>query len=280
MAAAYAGSGGHFYTAASTLPGMAEQFLRAASRAVKAVSQAVSHAVGRGLSRARPGPVTAIAVLLAACAGSVDAVAFFGLGKAFAGIVTGNLVTAGFGLAAGDAALVKPTAAAVAGFIVGELIWARWLRGLPAHSRRALTALLAEGGLLLAVLIIWLAAGDRPHGAAALTALGLASAAAGGQSIWALRIHQSTTYLTGALTTAVDSAVGSGSARKAAPGVRQLCALIAGATLAGLLLQNLRPAAPALPLVLLATAAAVQARWFPSDGDADGETTKPQVKTY
>jgi uncharacterized membrane protein YoaK (UPF0700 family) len=41
--------------------------------------------------------VPAIAVLLAACAGATDALAFFGLGKAFAGIVTSNLVTAGHG---------------------------------------------------------------------------------------------------------------------------------------------------------------------------------------
>jgi uncharacterized membrane protein YoaK (UPF0700 family) len=32
--------------------------------------------------------VPAIAVLLAACAGATDALAFFGLGKAFAGIMT------------------------------------------------------------------------------------------------------------------------------------------------------------------------------------------------
>jgi len=68
--------------------------------------------------------VSAIAVLLAACAGSVDAFAFFGLGHAFAGIVTGNLVTAGYGLATGNASLVRPTVTAVAGCIAGEVIWA------------------------------------------------------------------------------------------------------------------------------------------------------------
>jgi uncharacterized membrane protein YoaK (UPF0700 family) len=39
--------------------------------------------------------VAVIGVLLAACAGSTDVLALFGLGKAFAGIVTVNLVTAG-----------------------------------------------------------------------------------------------------------------------------------------------------------------------------------------
>jgi Protein of unknown function (DUF1275) len=41
--------------------------------------------------------VPAIAVLFAACAGATAALAFFGLGQAFAGIVTGNLVTVGVG---------------------------------------------------------------------------------------------------------------------------------------------------------------------------------------
>jgi hypothetical protein len=46
-----------------------------------------------GLSIAGP----AVAVLLAATSGAADALAFFGLGGAFGGIVTGNLVTAGYG---------------------------------------------------------------------------------------------------------------------------------------------------------------------------------------
>ena len=65
-----------------------------------------------------------IAALLAACAGSVDVFAFFGVGNAFAGIVTGNLVTASYGIASGDAALIRPTVTAVAGCILGELAWA------------------------------------------------------------------------------------------------------------------------------------------------------------
>jgi uncharacterized membrane protein YoaK (UPF0700 family) len=114
--------------------------------------------------------VSVIAVLLAACAGSVDAFAFFGLGHAFAGIVTGNLVTAGYGLATGNASLVKPAA--------------------------------------------------------------------------------------------VNAAAG-GSLAKIGVSIRQLCALIAGAALAGILLRDLRSAVPALPLVLLTAATTIQA-WCPS----------------
>lgn len=79
---------------------------------------------GSASARAEPA-VPAMAVLLAACAGATDALAFFGLGKAFAGIVTGNLVTAGYGIATGNSSLVKPTVTAVAGSVVGEIIWAR-----------------------------------------------------------------------------------------------------------------------------------------------------------
>jgi len=203
--------------------------------------------------------VSAIAVLLAACAGSVDAFAFFGLGHAFAGIVTGNLVTAGYGLATGNASLVKPAVTAVAGCIAGEVIWARLL------SRRAdnaLVLLIAENVLLLIVLITWLGTDDHPRGIITLSMLALASVAIGGQSIWALRIHQTTTYFTGMLTTAVNAAAG-GARAKIGVSIRQLCALIAGAALAGILFRDLRAAVPALPVVLLAAATTIQACRYP-----------------
>jgi uncharacterized membrane protein YoaK (UPF0700 family) len=203
--------------------------------------------------------VSAIAVLLAACAGSVDAFAFFGLGHAFAGIVTGNLVTAGYGLATGNASLVRPTVTAVAGCIAGEVIWARLL------SRRAdnaLVLLIAENVLLLIVLITWLGTDDHPRGIITLSMLALAPVAIGGQSIWALRIHQTTTYFTGMLTTAVNAAAG-GARAKIGVSIRQLCALIAGAALAGILFRDLRAAVPALPVVLLAAATTIQACRYP-----------------
>ena len=203
--------------------------------------------------------VSVIAVLLAACAGSVDVFAFFGLGHAFAGIVTGNLVTAGYGLATGNAALVKPAVTAVAACIAGEVIWARLLNR---RAGKALPLLIAENALLLIVLITWLGTDDHPHGIITLSMLALASAGIGGQSIWALHIHQTTTYFTGMLTTAVNAAAG-GSLAKIGVSIRQLCALIAGAALAGILLRDLRSAVPALPLVLLTAATTIQA-WCPS----------------
>jgi len=201
-----------------------------------------------------PGLAPVIGVLLASAAGAADALAFFGLGGAFGGIVTGNLVTAGYATAAGHWALVRPTATAVAACVAGELAWA-WLLSLP---RTATWLLLAEFALFLSVLGIWLAAGSHPAGAAELIALALVATALGGQSMWALRIHQTTTYFTGMLTKAVNTAVAHPSGRAGlGTSARQLAALLAGALLGGTALHWLRPAAPAVPLALLALTAIV-----------------------
>jgi len=210
--------------------------------------------------------VPAIAMLLAGTAGAADAVAFFGVGNAFGGIVTGNLVTAGYGIAAGRwAALVWPTTTAVAACIAGELLWARLL-----HRPCAANWLLfTELTLFLFVLIGWVAAGSHPRGIAAIALLALVSAALGGQSMWALRVHQTTTYFTGMLTRTI-SATGTGSPAGAGASARQLAALLAGAVLSGAALHWLRPAAPALPLSLLATATILHVSVTRADGSGAG----------
>jgi uncharacterized membrane protein YoaK (UPF0700 family) len=195
--------------------------------------------------------VAAIAVLLAACGGAMDVFSFFGLGKAFASIVTGNLVTAGYGVATGNVALIKPSFVAVGGFIAGAIAWA-WLLRLRQSAVPTLL-LLGELAILLAVLALWLAADARPGAELRLILLAAASAAMGGQSIWALRIRQTTTYFTGLVTMAISAA----SERSAGPvhiAVRQLAALLTGAIVSGVILSQLRLATPALPCMLLAAA--------------------------
>jgi uncharacterized membrane protein YoaK (UPF0700 family) len=196
-----------------------------------------------------------LAIFLAACAGSGDVFAFGGLGKAFASIVTGNVVVFGYGLATGNAALAEPTASAVAGFILGAAIWAWLLR----RRRMALALLVGELVILLAVLVGWIAASAHPHRILTLVLLALVSAAFGGQSVWALRIRQTTTYFTGMVTDAVNAAV-SGSTDRLRTALRQFAALLAGAVLSGLVLWHLRPAAPALPVLLLAIAIVLHLR--------------------
>jgi uncharacterized membrane protein YoaK (UPF0700 family) len=193
----------------------------------------------------RARPTWLVGVLLAACSGSVDVFAFFGLGHAFAGIITGNLVTAGYGLATGDVRLFEPTLIAVFGCVVGEILWAWRLRQV-----NALRLLIAQFVLLALVLAGWLAAGGHPVRPVALALLWVAAVALGGQSIWALRINQTTTYFTGMLTRAISS----GQQTSLWSAARQLAALIGGAALGGLLLSQLRLAAPALPLLFLAGA--------------------------
>ncbi len=207
--------------------------------------------------------VPAIAVLLAACAGSADTLAFFGLGRAFAGNITGNLVTAGYGIATGDGVLIKPTVTAVAACIAGEITWA-WLLRRPGAANWLLFVQLALFALVLAG---WLAAGSHPAGNAALILLALVAVALGGQSIWALRIHQTTTYFTGMLTKSV-SAAAAGSPASLVTSARQLASLLAGAILGGVLLHWLRPAAPVVPLVLLSATAAVHLHGRKADAAA------------
>jgi hypothetical protein len=68
-----------------------------------------------------------------------------------------------------------------------------------------------------------------------------------------MRVHQTTTYFTGMLTTAIRTA-SAGSMGRVRVSARQLGAVLAGAVLSGVVLSELRLAAPAVPLVLLAGA--------------------------
>jgi uncharacterized membrane protein YoaK (UPF0700 family) len=189
---------------------------------------------------------------LAVCAGAVDLLAFAGLGGAFASVVTGNLVVVGLGLAKLDASVLAPAAVAVGGYAVGAAIW-QWI------WRRRLAAivgpLIAESVLVLVLALGWWLAHTRPSGEVSLILLSVASLAMGGQSIAALRLKASTTYMTGTLTGAVHDLVARESAAKVAAALRQLAALASGATVAGALLVHQRWAVPLLPLCSLAVAA-------------------------
>jgi uncharacterized membrane protein YoaK (UPF0700 family) len=201
--------------------------------------------------KARTGDLVA-GVALAATSGAVDMLALADLGGAFASVVTGNLVTTGFGLGTADLNRIVPSVTAVAAFAVGvvavTLVWRRSLLG----------PLLAELVLLLGVLTGWLVTSTHPAGPVALVLLALAALAMGGQSVAALRLGAATTYLTGALTNALHDLVsGKAGGRRAA--ARQLLALVLGALAAAGLRGVLRWAVPLLPMVLL-TVAIVAAR--------------------
>ncbi|MFF0374040.1 DUF1275 family protein [Actinoplanes missouriensis] len=148
------------------------------------------------------------AAVLAATAGATDLLALTDLGGAFASIVTGNLVTAGYAIATADLQRLVPVAVAVTGYALGVILWSLpWTRQL-----------LAEFALLMTV------AAPLP----ATLRLFTAAVAMGGQSVIGLRLGAVTTYLTGALATALrDLTAGR---RKASVTVLiQLVSLVTGA---------------------------------------------------
>jgi uncharacterized membrane protein YoaK (UPF0700 family) len=190
----------------------------------------------------------AAALLLTAASGAVDLVAVVLLGGAFAGVVTGNLVTLGHGLVDLDPRLIVPVVVAVGGFSVGVTVWARaWRRGPDA----LVGPVAAELAVLLAALAWGLATDRRPEP----VVLGLVSVALGGQSVVSLRLKASTTYMTGTLTTGLHDLAARGlraaGGAVAVAGCR-LVALIGGAVAAALLLDLPRQAVLALPVVLVA----------------------------
>jgi uncharacterized membrane protein YoaK (UPF0700 family) len=150
---------------------------------------------------ARRGGRRVTSLSLAACAGAVDLLAIAGLGGAFASIITGNLVTAGHGIGAVDDHLFAPAAVAVAGYAAGVLLAQaiprfRW----PGH-------LLIELALLGVLAGGWIASDSRPDRGTALLLLAAAGLAMGTQSVVAGWLHESTTFMTGTLTTALHDLV-------------------------------------------------------------------------
>lgn len=196
------------------------------------------------------------AAALAACAGAVDLLAVTTLGGAFASIVTGNLVTLGYGLGTGDPHRAIAAVTATAGFGVGVAAWT-WLgRFRPAAVLGPLAAQLVA---LVVVAAGLLATGSRPDPVAAGALLAVAAMAMGGQSVVGLRLKVPTTYMTGTLTSALGGLV---TGQRTGQGQRfiQLIALVAGATTTAALRAYLPSAAPLLPPVLLATAMLLLAR--------------------
>jgi uncharacterized membrane protein YoaK (UPF0700 family) len=189
----------------------------------------------------------AVTAALAACAGAVDLLALAGLGGAFAGIITGNLVTAGYGIGTADFTKIAPTGTAVVAFALGVVAWTRLWRGRP---RAVVGPLLAELALLIVVAAGWAATRAHPGTVASLALLALAAIAMGGQSVAALRLQSSTTYMTGTLVTVLQDVV-TGRAGRRGSALRQLTALVAGAAGAAALLHALPWAVPLLPIVLL-----------------------------
>jgi uncharacterized membrane protein YoaK (UPF0700 family) len=205
----------------------------------------------RGVAR-----VATATTLLAGASGVVDLWAVTSLGGPFAGVVTGNLVIVGGAAGRGDVTALWPPLIAVLGFALGAAAWAFAWRRLPAALARPLVAELV---LLAALAVAWVVTGTAPQGATVLVLLGVAAVAMGAQSSTALRLGESTTYLTGTLTGATVALVTGGSRRRVA-GLRQLAALVVGAAVAAVLLAVLRWSVPVLAVLVVVAAIAVLGR--------------------
>lgn len=212
-----------------------------------------------------PRVMTTIAVLLTFASGASDVTSFTRLGNVFTSVMTGNITVFGLSLARGSASLAAHTAVAFAGYVAGvgagTLIGRyraertpdktpaspsgeRW----PAHMTLTLAA---ELTLLAGVLTGWEVTGSKPAGPAQYVILAIAACAMGIQSAAVVQLglgNVSTTYLTGTLTGLVGAVFRPeekiGWRR---PGV--LLGLLAGASLAGVLVANAAWAVPCLPLL-------------------------------
>jgi uncharacterized membrane protein YoaK (UPF0700 family) len=216
----------------------------------------------------RAGAMTAVAVLLTMGSAATDIMAFTRLGNVFASVMTSNIVFLGLAAARHSGTLAVRAVVSFAGYVVGVTIGSRLARyparGVPGSpwTRWVLAALAVEAAILTAFTIGWEVTGARPAGGPQLVLIGLATIAMGMQSAVVVVLNISgvaTTYLTGTLTTLIDSVASPDEARGTAKwreaNARRalvLVALVVGALLAGVLVSAAPAAVPAIPLTTLA----------------------------
>lgn len=188
--------------------------------------------------------------VLALASGVVDLWAVRRLGGPFAGVVTGNLVIAGDAAGRADLTALWPPLIAVFGFASGVAAWSfAWRR----HRNAIAGPLAVELIVLVALTVTWVLQGAAPPRDVALVLLGSAAFAMGGQSSTALRLGESTTYLTGTLTGGVVALV-AGGPRARVRAMRQLVAVVAGAVAAAVLLGIAPSTVPVLAVVSVVAA--------------------------
>ena len=229
--------------------------------------------------------LTAIAALLTMGSAATDIMAFTRLGSVFASVMTSNIVFLGLAAARHSGSLAVHAAISFAGYVAGVAVASRLARppsrgdasgaegtgGAGASggpwTPRVAAALGVEAAVLAGFTVGWEVTGARPSGGAQLLLIALATLAMGMQSTVVVVLNISrvgTTYLTGTLTTLIDSLSSPGDERGTAShreaNARRaiaVAALVVGALLAGLLISAAPAAVPAIPLAALAVVLAV-----------------------
>ena len=184
-------------------------------------------------------------VVLAALAGAMDAIAYFGLGV-FTTMMTGNAALLAFGVARCDLAQILPAGLALAAFSAGAAAGALIVgreRSRGTWSRSVTSALGCEALVLAVFVVMWQSAGPA-HRVPVTTLLILVSSLAMGLQAAAVRhlgvAGVSTTYITATLTGLAAELVGWARADDDASASRmRLFAAVVGAYGAGAFLGAL-----------------------------------------
>jgi uncharacterized membrane protein YoaK (UPF0700 family) len=204
-------------------------------------------------------------------AGAVDAVSYLGLGRVFTANMTGNLVLLGLAVGQGQIPEALRSVVALIGFAGGAGLGG-WVVGAGAAGdvwpSRVTVVLSVEFVLLAGFLVIWQVFGSEPSSGELEVLIALSAAAMGVQSAAGRRLAVagvSTTYVTGTLTTLMAELA---ALARRQPGagrwVGVLVALTIGTTLGTILMEQLRPLAPVLPVLALGAVVLAAAAAFPA----------------
>lgn len=195
----------------------------------------------------------ALFLMLTLLTGALNAISFLALGGVFVSVMTANLALVGIAVGGSDPDLARNSLVALAGYVAGVLLGARYCERRERRSRSGVRALLGGELLLLCgVLAGWLVSDGSPSAHLRTVLLGATALAMGCQSATiraAAPPGVSTTYMTGLLTAVLTDVL----ARRRPDWGRAalLAAVPAGAALGTLVVGTARAVAPLLPVVLL-----------------------------
>jgi uncharacterized membrane protein YoaK (UPF0700 family) len=208
----------------------------------------------------------AAAVALAVTSGATDAIGYLALGHVFTSAMTGNLVLLGISLGHRNGERAGRVVVSLVAFTVGCAVGARIAGGPRAEDSvwpPAVTRALAlEAGLFVCYSAEWLAVGGHPSVAAKAALLGTGAIALGIQSAAMQRFGVAglnTTFLSGTLMRLVSALATRHRFRDVQHHLLLLAGLVAGGSIAALLVLHSPGFAPVMQLAPIGVALALAA---------------------